>query len=234
MKNTISFIVLLLLLQGCASGQRLVDKSYVIKDTGTRISGALAVLPAKDVPAMPGLADMVETELTQCMSRKFTGVKVVGTDAFKARMLESNYESEFGQWKSTYDTSKIISVKPLKRFSGAAGARYFVLIPSIHLAREPINIHETGFSGFYHDGQAFWRTDLKILAEVLDTETESIIWRGVGHAQNIHSPTRYNAVLVIWDERNPEIREYIEPMIRTAVDSIVTNMSGGGKSKKRR
>ncbi len=226
MKKLITFLFVLLLLHGCASGQRLVDKSYVVKDTGAKISGSIAILPAKEVPAMAGLADMVENELDKGLRKTFPGVRVVDVDKFKAAMLEKDIENEFGQWKSTYDSTKIISSKPLKSFSNASDSRFFILIPAIYLSREPINIHETGFSGFYQDGQAFWRTDLKILVEVLDTEKEQIIWKGVGYTQHIHSPTRYNAVLVIWDERNPEVQEYVAPMIKTAVDSIVANIAG--------
>ncbi|MBK7552201.1 MAG: hypothetical protein IPI61_11245 [Syntrophaceae bacterium] len=155
------FILFTLFIFGCASGSRLQDKSYTINSLSAGVNGTIAIMPIKEVPAMPGLADRVEISLQKSMNEKLSKVQVVDVDTFKSRIEKNNMETEFGQWKATYDSSKILSVRPMKSFSNAVEARYFLLVPAIYLSREPISVHEAGFSGFYNEGQAFWRTDLK-------------------------------------------------------------------------
>lgn len=217
---------------GCASGSKLQEKSYTINSLSTEINGAIAIVPIKEVPAMPGLADRVEVSMQKSLNSKLSKVPVVDVDTFKSRIAKKSLEAEFGQWKAAYDSTKILSAGPMKSFSNAVEARYFLLVPSIYLTREPISVHEAGFTGVYIEGQAFWRSDLKVLAELLDTETAKIVWKGVGHAQNIHAPTRYQ-FFVRWDEKNPELEEYISPMIKAAVDGIAESISAGGTARKK-
>jgi hypothetical protein len=210
---------------GCARVEGLRDKSFTVSTINASIEGPIAILPIKEIGSMPGLAEMVETSLNNQLKATLPNSNVIDVDTFKSRIVDSKLEGKYGQWKSAYDSSKMISFQPVGDFSNAVSARYFLLVPSVHLGRERIRAVDSGYSGWVNDTYNVWRTDLKILAEVLDTKERKVIWKGVGHAENINSPHRdIDLFLVIFHDKNPEMQEYLQAMINQATKGIAENL----------
>jgi hypothetical protein len=101
------------------------------------------------------------------------------------------------------------------------------MVTKVNLSREKMKAIDTGYSGWVNDADNVWRTDLRVFAQIIDTESGTATWKGVGHAENVHSPKRigHSDSWIVWNAKNPEIDQYVGPMIKMAVDGLVANIS---------
>jgi uncharacterized protein (DUF1697 family) len=193
---------------------------------------SLTILPIKDDSAVLGLSENLEAELSKAFQVQLPRVKIVSADSFRARIAENDLINEYAQWKSAYDQTKMFSLRPLKKWSQIVETRYFLMVTKVLLSREKMKAVDTGYSGWVNDAENVWRTDLKVFAQVIDIESGTVTWKGVGHAENVHSPKRigHNDSWITWNAKNPEMEQYIRPMVKMAVDGLVMNITSGGNS----
>jgi hypothetical protein len=232
--RSICYVVLVLLfLSSCSSVAGLRDKSYTIDnhDLQANAMESLTILPIKDDSAVLGLSGGLEAELSKAIHVQMPQVKIVNADAFRSRIAENDLINEYAQWKSAYDETKMLSLRPLKKWSQIVETRYFLMVVKVHLSREKMTAIDTGYSGWVNNASNVWRTDLRLFAQVIDVESGTVTWKGVGHAENVHSPKRIgNDGWITWNAKNPETDQYIRPMIKVAVDGLVMNITAGGQS----
>ncbi|WP_136799688.1 hypothetical protein [Desulfosediminicola ganghwensis] len=224
MRNFV-LVLVAFIVTSCASIEGLRDKSYTMVDAHSGIDGVVAILPVKETAEMPGLSGTIEAALAKSLKTLNPATGIVESGEFKTLIVKNNLVDEYVEWKSAYDTLKAISVPPLREFSKKTGARYFLLIPSVHLSREKIRGVDTGYTGWVSDTNNVWRTNLIVLGELVDSQTGTVIWRGVGKAEYINSPRRdLDLGLVITHQRNPEIHEYLPQMVEVAAKGITQNI----------
>jgi hypothetical protein len=128
--------------------------------------------------------------------------------------------------------TSVVDQQPLAAFRKAIGTTYALLVRSLYLSRERIRAGDSGYSGFVSDANNVWRTDLKISAELLDLESGQVVWKGVGHAEDINSPRKpldYGVVIV--NQRNPEVIEYVDRLVDVATDGLARQLAGSPKLK---
>jgi hypothetical protein len=70
---------------------------------------------------------------------------------------------------------------------------------------------------------------LKILSEIIDTENAKIVWKGIGFAEDIKTSKTIDAGLFSYNARNPEIEEFIDNMVRVAVNGLISEISNRQK-----
>jgi len=211
---------------GCASIEGTRNKSLTIQKISVdKQAGPLAILPVKENAAMPGLSSRIEDALFKAMRSNFR-IKIVDAKTFGLRIAEKNLIGDFGQWKAGYEGTALLDPRPLSIFAQAADVQYLLMVQSTYLGREKIRAVETGYSGWVKDARNVWRTDLKILAEVIDSISGKVIWKGVGHAENISSIRRdIDFFFVIVHDRNPEVDHFISEMIQVATGGMATEIA---------
>jgi hypothetical protein len=232
MIKNIHIVLVLFILTSCSvAGVR--DKSHTIANNGlqTNMIQSLTILPIKDDSAVLGLSDRLETELLKVIQAKLPAARIVSADDFRSRMSENDLINEYAQWKSALDETKIISLRPLWKWAQLFKSRYFLSV-KVNLSREKITGADTGYSGFVNDASNVWRTDLKLFTQVIDAKSGTAIWKGVGHAEDVYSPKRIGGsdTWIRWNAKTPNMDEYIGPLIKTAVDGLVENITSEGHS----
>lgn len=234
MRDFCYVVLVSLFLSSCSSVAGLRDKSYTMDNQGLQPIAieSLTILPIKDDSAVLGLSENLEAELSKAFQVQLPRVKIVSADSFRARIAENDLINEYAQWKSAYDQTKMFSLRPLKKWSQIVETRYFLMVTKVLLSREKMKAVDTGYSGWVNDAENVWRTDLKVFAQVIDIESGTVTWKGVGHAENVHSPKRigHNDSWITWNAKNPEMEQYIRPMVKMAVDGLVMNITSGGNS----
>lgn len=230
MKRIGGIVLVLSLLLSCTSFNETRNKSYTVDRQGIQRGTieSITILPIKDASSIFGLSEELEGELSKSFRNELPQGRIIAASAFRSQIAERNLITEYSQWRLAFDETKIISLPQLKKWSQMLGTRYFLLVGKVFLAREKVNAHDVKFSGWTNDTSNFWRTDLKIYAQIIDSESGTAIWKGVGHAENVLNPkqfgNRHSDPLIIWTERTPAIEEYIKPMIKVAVDGLIDNI----------
>ena len=75
--------------------------------------------------------------------------------------------------------------------------------------------------GDWHDANNVWRTKLRLPAVVISTTTGEIVWKGVGEAEDINSPTKgLDFGVIIFESRNPEIEEFLDELVSVASNGL--------------
>lgn len=224
-------VVLILLLSSCSNVAGLRDKSYTMNNQGFQSNTieSLTILPIKDDSSILGLSDKLEAGLTKALQVKLPTAKIVSSDAFRSHIAKDDLINEYTQWKSAYNETKMLSIRPLKKWSELVESRHFLMVTKVNLLREKMRASDAGYTGWVNDADNVWRTDLIIYAQIIDSESGTAPWKGVGHAENVHSPKRigYNDSLIRWNAKNPELNQYIDPMIKVVVDGLVMNITSG-------
>jgi hypothetical protein len=234
-KNLICLVLLTpLILSGCASIEGTRNKSVTLnKLPRDGEIGSLAILPIKENAVMPGLSTNIENGLYKALTLKVQGMKIIDGQNFGSLLAKNDLISEFGQWRAGYESTSILDKRPLPSFSRATDCRYFLLVNSTHLSREKIRAVDTGYSGFARDANNVWRADLKILAELIDTQSGETIWKGIGHAENISSVRRdIDLFFLIQHQKDPGVSSFISDMIRTATEGIASEIASVPTDKK--
>lgn len=230
-------LFVLFMISSCTSFNETRNKSFAVDQKGLQRETieSLTIFPIKDTSSVSGLSEELESELSRAFHSELPKGRIADANTFRSQIAEKNLINEYSQWRLAFDETKIISLPPLKKWSQVLGTRYFLLVGKVFLAREKVNAHDVKFTGWTNDASNFWRTDLKIYAQIIDSESGTAIWKGVGHAENVFNPkqfgNRHNPdCLIIWTEKTPEIEEYIKPMIKVAVDGLVANIFPTGAS----
>ena len=237
MKRICGVVLVLFFLSSCSvSGLR--NKSYTIDNHGLQTSTieSLTILPIKDNSAVFDLSEGLEAELLKTIHTELPKVRIIDANAFRSRIAEKDLISEYAQWRLAFDETKMILLPPLKKWSQMVKTRYFLMVAKVHLSREKMTAADTGYSGWVNDASNVWRTNLEIFAQIIDSESGTVTWKGVGHAENVHSPKRIgqNDSFITVNAKNPEIDQYISPMIKVAVGGLVANIVSGKSSVVRR
>ncbi len=229
MYRNILFVLSILLLASCGSIEGLRDKSGTISNQGFETSNieSLAILPIKNNFPIVGLSETLEVELAKTLQAQLPAVKIISANDFKSRIIEQSLISDYSQWRTVYDEMNIISYPHLKKWSQTLETQYYLIVNKAYLSREKMNGVDTGYSGWVADASNVWRTDLRLIAQVIDTASGKVVWEGVGHSENVHSPRRIgsNTGFITWNEKNPEMDQYLKPMIKMAVDGLVANIA---------
>jgi hypothetical protein len=210
------------LIHGCASIEGTRDKSTTIKrSVGAVQIDSIAILPIKENAAIEGLSSKIEYSLSSGLKKSLPTANVVDVGSFSSRLAKSGLIQSYGQWASSYEATSILDTQSLPEIQKAANAHYLLLIRSIYLAREKIHAVDAGYSGTVSNANNVYRTDLKVSAELIDATLGRVVWKGVGHAENINSPRKdIDLGLIIFNQKNPEITEFIGPMVQTASEGV--------------
>jgi hypothetical protein len=153
---------------------------------------------------------------------------VITADEFGASLARYDFVGNFGRWKAAYHQTSILDPRPLRFYAEASGARYFLLVRSISLNREKIRGVDSGRNGWVSDAKNVWRARLRCIAELIDTQTGKIAWRGVGEAENINSPRKdLDLGLVIHHQRNPDLDHFVPEMIEIAANGLARQIATG-------
>jgi hypothetical protein len=160
MRNINYLILFLFFLSSCSSVAGLRDKSYTIGNQGFK---ANIIEPIKDDSAVSGLSESLEAGLSEAFRVQLPRVKIVSADDFRSRIADNDLINEYVQWETTYNETKILSLRPLNKWSQIVKTRHFLMVTKVHLSREKIKGADMGYSGWVNDADNVWRTDLKIL-----------------------------------------------------------------------
>lgn len=192
---------------------------------------SLAILPIRPSADADGMAERLAASLERALSREFPGAHVVGSDQFaQALAAKPGYLQYFANWRNVYEQTAVLEAKPLPRIAAAVGARFFLNVRATDLEREKIRATDTGRTGWVSNASQVWRTRLKILAELIDTRTGSVVWRGTGAAENINSPRKdIDLGLMIVHQRNPEVDTFLEEMFDTAAEGTARQIAGASR-----
>ena len=219
-------ILIATMLFGCAHIEGTRDKSSTLQQSSTlsRID-AIALLPIKEQSGTPGLSRQIEIALQQSLEQALPSTRVVGASAAGSRLAAHELISTYGQWQAGYESTSILDPRPVAAMARATDARYLLLIQSIHLARERIRAADSGYTGVVNDANNTWRTDLKLVATLIDTKSKQVEWKGLGYAEHIHSPKKdQDLFFVIFHDKNPEVSQYVGQMITTATQGLAAQL----------
>lgn len=183
---------------------------------------SIAVLPVRETAVIAGLSSRIEAELSKTLTTRQLFATIVDTQSFNSRLAANDLAINYSQWLMTYEATGILDARPLGQISKAVGARFFVLVRSISLDREKILPSDTGYTGYSYGN--VWRTNLKILSEVIDTEKGNIVWKGVGFAEDLTTRKTIATPIIIYNAINPEIEEFIDDMVRVAVNGLISQI----------
>jgi PDZ domain len=217
-------ICILGLLCACTHIEGTRDKSETFQRE-VIITGALdsiAILPIQDGAGMPGLSTKIEAALLRTLQAQFAGARIVDASAVGSTFAERDLVTIYGQWRAGYEFTGILDPRSFEAISQAIGVTYLLVVHQPHLSREKIRGSDTGYTGLVADANNVWRTDLQFTAELIDTKAKSVAWKGEGHAEHIHSPTKNTDLgIVIINHHNAEIPEYVDEMVTTATRGLV-------------
>jgi hypothetical protein len=142
-------IIILLVFISCAPIAGTRDKSSTLSSLNM-VEGisSIAVLPVRETAFIAGLSSRIEVELSKTLQKHHPLATIVDTQTFNFRLFTNDLAINYGQWLSTYDATRMLDARPLKQFSKAVGARYFLLVRSVSLDREKILPSDTGYTGY--------------------------------------------------------------------------------------
>lgn len=220
--------VLTVIVAGCGSVEGTRDKSVTaLRSISAERLDSVAVLPIKESAAMDGLSNQIAAALRRSLAKSIPAVKVVDAQTFSASLAQAGLVQSYRQWVSGYEAISIPDAQQLRQFGKAAGAHFFLLVPSVYINREKVEAAATGYSGFVADASNVWRTDLRASAVLIDSSNGSVVWRGTAHAENISSKTRnLDLGVVIFNTRSPEISDSIGQLIQTLADGLSSQIAG--------
>jgi PDZ domain len=215
-------------LLGCAHIEGTRDKSSTSQRLATLGSiDSIAILPIKDDAGLPGLASKIETALTSSVQAQFPRAQILDAQAVGAKLTEHATVATYGQWRAGYEFTGMIDPASFEPTASAIGTRYLLAVHAPHLTREKIRGSDTGYSGTVNDANNVWRTDLDVPADLIDTQSKQVIWKGNGHAEHIHSPHKSrDYFFVIVNDKNPNIPEYVDEMIASAAKGLARQIDG--------
>jgi hypothetical protein len=231
MRRLAVFVLLTVVLTSCASIEGTRDKSRTMRRSldGAEIE-TVAVLPIAEDAAFPGLSIQLADAIAEALRVNFPAATVITADEFGTSLARYKFVAHFGRWKAAYHETSILDPGPLRFYAEASSARYFLLVRSISLNREKIRAVDSGRNGWVSDAKNVWRARLRCIAELIDTQTGRIAWRGVGEAENINSPRKdLDFGLVIQHQRNPDLDHFVPEMIDIAAKGVARQIASGNR-----
>lgn len=234
MVGKFGLLLISVFLISCSNIAGLRDKSTTLSNRGFQANTikSLTILPIKDNSSVVGLSDSIEAELNTCLQSQLPLLKIMNANVFRTKIAESDLINEYAQWRTSYEETKILSLRQIKKWSQVVDSQYCLLVAKVNLSREKIKAVDAGYTGYVNDANNVWRTDLRLFTQMIDVNTGAVVWEGIGHAENIYSPKRFghddDDDWIMWNERAPDAEKYIAPIVKMAVDGLVDNIVSGG------
>jgi hypothetical protein len=228
--KTIAMITFFLLsVSACTSIEGTRDKSQTFFRTNfsTPIE-RIAILPLANSAASPQLSAQLGHAVTSALQAEFSQARVVSPSDFSAALSQHNAVEIYSQWKVAYEQTSILNPQPLATFAKAAGAQHFLMVRAISLDREKVRAVDTGRSGVVHDAWNVWRARLRFTAEVLDASSGTVVWSGMGEAEDVKSPRRdLDLGLVVLQKGVADLDTYLPEMCQVAATGLVRQLRSG-------
>lgn len=217
-------IVLLLVGVGCASIEATHDHSKTLEvkkaDRGPR---SIAIAPVVEMAALEGLPKNLGVALVLALETKGRDTQILGAEKLNASLLANDSVETFARWRSTYKQMGVLDPRPLATLQKAIGARYLLLPLDTYVDREKISPKEAQCpSVCLMNANNLWRTKLKVLAELIDTQNGVVVWRGVGEAQHIQDggTTLDFGLVVIHPGKGEEVETLAGRMVTVVAQGI--------------
>ncbi|MBH0176780.1 MAG: hypothetical protein HP491_02685 [Nitrospira sp.] len=222
--STLRLLILPLSVFGCASIEATHDHSRTIEvkkaDRGPR---TIAIAPVVEMAAVEGLPKNLGTALVLALEAKSRDAQIQGAEKLNASLLADDSVETFARWRSTYKQTGILDPRPLATLQKAIGARYLLLPLDTYVDREKISPQEAQCPSVCSvNPNNLWRTKLKVLAELIDTQNGVVVWRGVGEAQRIQNggKTLDFGLVVIHPGKGEEVETLAGRMIVVVAQGI--------------
>lgn len=191
---------------------------------------SVAVLAVPYAAASEGLTEGIEESLVHSLRRSFPKARVLSPEQFAQSLARhKGYLNHFTNWRAAYTQNRYLDPRPLANYGKAAQVRYLLNVRGVHIDREELTQTGIRWSGccFFRNGARFWETNLAVPAELIDTQTGKVVWRGRGVASNMNEggSTMDHGVVVFHIEQT-DVSELAGPMAAVAADGIVRELGG--------
>lgn len=210
---------------GCASIVATHDHSRTIEarkaDRGTHAT--IAIAPVVEIAAIEGLPKNLGAALVLALETKERDGQIHGADKLNASLLANDSVETFARWRSAYKQTGILDPRPLSTLQKSIGARYLLLPLDTYVDREKISPKEAQCRSICAvNPNNLWRTKLKVLAELIDTQNGMVVWKGVGEAQHIQDggKTLDFGLVVIHPGKGEEVETLAGRMITVVAQGI--------------
>lgn len=219
-------LCLLLALTGCASIEGTRDKSLTLnKSQLTKPIASVAILPIKENAVYVGLSSKIENDLYYSLVSQLRGVDVLNGQKLKYLLEKGDMVDAYSLWLSGYDSTSILNKQKLAEIGPELNVDYFLLVRSVSLTREKIRGVDTGMTGMVSDAKNVYRSDLKIYAELIDVYNGVVVWKGVGHSENINSPRKdLDLILIIKHEIEPGVQAVVDELVKVATSGMANEL----------
>lgn len=225
--KTLTYFIALLTLGGCASIEATHDHSRTIEvKKSDRGPYTIAIAPVVEMAAIEGLPKNLGAALVLALETRSRDAKIHGPEKLNASLLANDSVETFARWRSTYKQTGILDPRPLATLQKSIEARYLLLPIDSYVDREKISPKEAQCPGIcLMNANNLWRTKLKVLAELIDTQNGVVVWRGVGEAQHIQDGG------ITWDFRlvviHPGKGEEVETLAGRMITIVAQGISKG-------
>jgi hypothetical protein len=219
-------LALINVLSGCASVEGTRDKSTtLVRHAVVPSTAILALAPIIEVPGVPGVATQVEQALGQALPAQLTPTTLLGATSVRQRLVTTGQVDAFAQWRATYTATGVLLRDALAPLAQALQAQYLLLIPRVTVTRDHPHIRDIGRTG---TGTRYvWRTVCTIEAEVIAMETGTVLWKGMGQAENIVAPRNRSLIVVEFQERTPPVDELLPELVAVATQGLAQQVAAG-------
>jgi len=218
---------LLISVSACIEGTRDKSQTFYRPHFSTPID-RIAILPLPNSAASPQLSAQLGQALTSALQAEFSQARVVSPSDVSVALVQHNVVELYSQWKVAYEHTSILIPQPLATFAKTIGAQHFFMVRAISLDREKVRAVDTGRSGVVHDAWNVWRARLRFTAEVLDASSGTVVWSGMGEAEDVKSPRRdLHLGLVVLQQRVADLDTYLPEMCRVAATGLVRQLRSG-------
>jgi hypothetical protein len=214
---------------GCSSIEGTRDKSQTLYRTHFSIPiERMAILPLPNSAASPQLSTQLGHALTSALQADFPQARVMSPSDFSMALTQSNTVEIFSQWKVAYEQTSILHPQPLATFAKAAGVQHVLMVRAISLDRERVRSVDTGRTGYVRNADSVWRARLRFTAEVLEASTGTVVWNGMGEAENVKSTRKdFDLGLVIIQQGVADLDTYLPEMCQVAATGFVRQLRSG-------
>jgi hypothetical protein len=214
---------------GCSSIEGTRDKSQTLYRTQFSIPiERMAILPLPNSAASPQLSTQLAHALTNALQADFPHARIVSPSDFSMALPQSHAVEIFSQWKVAYEQTSILNAQPFATFAKAAGVQHVLMIRAISLDRERVRAVDTGRTGYVRNADSVWRARLRFTAEVFEASTGTVVWSGMGEAENVKSTRKdFDLGLVIIQQGVADLDTYLPEMCQVAATGFVRQLHAG-------
>lgn len=236
MRTQLVLIALVTAVMGCATVNNTVDRSKTVKNSLSKagqITG-IAITKTPQNAVADGLASDIDLALPSALATAFPNARIVDAEDFGQSLLRTKgYLAHFSAWRAAYEQTGVMDPRPVPHYAKAAGGvSHLLLIRSTSLDREKVTMGEALRAApcrratCWGNANNIWQTDLKVIAELIEARTGTVVWRGVGIATRIQEGSReWDFGLVRIDStKGHSLETLAQKMVHIAADGIANQI----------